>query len=79
MFGNQFDNGSLSFPEIPEGLIDSNEMETENIRLEDKISKKKRLNRVLAPNVKILDLQHNLMQVGDFPQMLFEENGQIID
>lgn len=42
-------------------------------------SKRTKLNRTLAPNIKILELQHNMMQLGNQRHMLFEENGKIID
>lgn len=70
---------SMSFPELP--IDNEPPKENENLRLQDelKFKKKNKTNRALAPNVKILDLQHNMMNIGSFPQMLFEDNGRIID
>lgn len=80
VFGAKQDSNKMSFPELP---LETNTFPADkNIdpELEDELKpKKKRTQRVLAPNVKILDLQHNMLQFNNFPQMLFEENGRIID
>ena len=75
----------LSFPELSNENIQVNISKDhdrkDEIENEFKFKKqsKKKSNRILAPNVKILELQHNMMQLGNHNHMLFEENGKIID
>ena len=55
----------------------------EDPRLQNQIkSKKKKKNKTernIIPDFKIMDLQHNMMQFSNAPQMLLSQNGQFID
>lgn len=68
-----FGGDGLAFPEIPEK---ESSRQPHGKTSEHKRSKKK---KILAPNVKILELQHNMIQLSHQPYYLFEENGKIID
>lgn len=69
-------NESIGFP----ALNDVNEDKEISITQTGGFSKSKpKTERNIVPNVKILDLQHNMVQFNNFPQMLFEDNGRLID
>lgn len=66
------------FPDLPTSNINEYS-NNDDLRLENNLKPKKRKRKVMASDVKIMDLQHNMMQFSNGPQMLFCQNGQIID
>ena len=78
IFGGSLESGFPDLPVNTDSLEDDKEINSNwDLKFQEKT--KKNSKRGMVPDVKILDLQHNLLQMNSWSNVLFNQNGEVID